>query len=115
VLLGGDLNILAGRPVGPQLDRHQVVLARLKAYGLVDCLERKRKPGPLEGCPRDLGDGCTHTLTKRVKGRTTAYQDDYLFASKWLAHRLETCEALPFTEDSPSDHTPIVATFGSLA
>jgi hypothetical protein len=28
-----------------------------------------------------------------------------------LAKRLQTCVAFPFTDDSPSDHTPIVAAF----
>jgi hypothetical protein len=112
LLLGGDLNILAGRPSGERLDRHQVVLARIAAYGLIDCLAAKREPGPLPGCPCGLGDGCTHSWTKRVKQHPeVAYQDDYLFASPWLAERLMSCIALPFTDDSPSDHAPIVATF----
>ena len=117
LILGGDLNILAGRPKGDHLDRHQVVLARIKAYGLVDCLEqalltRPESRGGLENCQCALGTGCTHTWTKLDPNRPTVpYQDDYLFASKALAKRLQTCEALPFTDDSPSDHTPIVATF----
>ncbi|MEX1265073.1 MAG: hypothetical protein WEE66_14265 [Actinomycetota bacterium] len=59
-----------------------------------------------------LGDDCTHTWTKLDPQRPTVpYQDDYLFASSALADRLESCRALPFTADSPSDHTPIVASF----
>jgi hypothetical protein len=117
LLLGGDLNILAGRPLGPHLDVHQVVLARIKAYGLVDCLEKAllaRTPprGGLPNCPCGLGDACTHTWTKLDPKRPTIpYQDDYLFASRALADRLTSCDALPFTENSPSDHAPIVATF----
>lgn len=112
VLLGGDLNILAGRPIGAQLDRHQVVLARIKAYGLIDCLAEKRSPGPLPGCPCELGDECTHTWTKLdPQHPAVAYQDDYLFASRKLADRLTSCRALPLAEDSPSDHAPIVATY----
>ena len=89
-----------------------MVLARIRAHGLVDCLEAKRPPGPLAGCECGLGDGCTHTWVKRVRGKDVPYQVDYLFASRWMANRLETCRALPFTDDSPSD-TPIVATFAS--
>jgi hypothetical protein len=117
LLLGGDLNILAGRPVGDHLDRHQVVLERIKAYGLVDCLEKtvlETTPprGGLEGCECGRGDDCTHTRTKFVTEHPTVpYQDDYLFASRALADRLENCHALPVNADSPSDHAPIIATF----
>jgi endonuclease/exonuclease/phosphatase family metal-dependent hydrolase len=112
LVLGGDLNILAGRPLGTQLDRHQAVLARIRAYGLIDCLEKKRPHGALDGCPCGLGDDCTHTWTKfDPRSPTVAYQDDYLFASRVLARRLTTCRALPIAADSPSDHAPIVATF----
>jgi hypothetical protein len=114
LILGGDLNILAGRPVGEQLDRHQVVLARIKAYGLIDCLERKREPGALAGCPCELGEGCTHTWTKYdARNPGVAYQDDYLFASRRLADQLRECRAVPVGPHLPSDHAPIVARFGA--
>jgi hypothetical protein len=119
LLLGGDLNILANpRRNDPARDRHLAVLSRIKAYGLVDCLEKsllERDPprGALQNCPCDLGEGCTHTQTKRVKGSLIPYQDDYLFASSSFAARLLSCGALPLTDDSPSDHAPIVATFQS--
>jgi hypothetical protein len=114
LLLGGDLNILSNpRPSDRARARHQNVLDRVAAYGLVDCLEAKRPWIALPGCPCGKGRGwCRHTWTKCVKGKDVAYQDDYLFASPRLAKRLETCVALAFTDDSPSDHTPIVATFG---
>jgi hypothetical protein len=118
LLLGGDLNILANpRQNDPVRDRHLAVLARIKTYGLVDCLESTiRREGnrwtPPADCPCGLGDGCTHTWTKRVRGSSVPYQDDYLFASPALGDRLESCYALPFTDASPSDHAPIVATFG---
>ena len=120
LLLGGDLNILAGRPAQAHLDRHQVVLERLRAYGLVNCLERslleRTSPrGGLSNCPCRIA-GCAHTWTFRDgRKRLSAipYQDDYLFASRRLAKRLVSCDALPFTEDSPSDHAPIVATFAA--
>jgi hypothetical protein len=112
LLLGGDLNILSNpRPSDPALARHRNVLDRIEAYGMVDCLEATRPRTALPECPCGMGRGCRHTWTKRVKGRAVAYQDDYLFASPMLAKRLQTCVALPFTDDSPSDHTPIIATF----
>jgi hypothetical protein len=117
LLLGGDLNILAGRPAGSYLDRYQVVLARIRAYGLIDCLEKSllaRVPprGGLLNCPCGLDDGCTHTWTKLDRQRPTIpYQDDYLFASPALANHLADCHALPFSDDLLSDHAPIVATF----
>jgi len=75
-------------------------------------LERTPPRGGLPDCPCGLGEACTHTWTKRDPQRpTTPYQDDYLSASRALADHLASCEALPFTEDSPSDHTPIAATF----
>jgi endonuclease/exonuclease/phosphatase family metal-dependent hydrolase len=111
LVLGGDLNILAGRPVRPQLDRHQVVLARLTAYGLVDCLAKMRQAGPLERCPCRMGTECTHTWTYRRGESLIPYQDDYLFASRALARRLQACRALDPPTFPHSDHAPIVATF----
>jgi hypothetical protein len=112
LLLGGDLNILSNpRPDDPVRARFRNVLDRIASYGLVDCLEAKRPWTALPECPCGKGRGCRHTWTKRVKGKPVAYQDDYLFASPMLARRLQTCVALPFTDDAPSDHTPIVAMF----
>ncbi len=53
LLLGGDLNVWTGRsvPGSAHLDRHQVVLERIKAYGLVDCLERMRPARTSRGLP----------------------------------------------------------------
>jgi endonuclease/exonuclease/phosphatase family metal-dependent hydrolase len=115
LLLGGDLNIWTGRsvPGAQHLDRHQVVIERVMAYGLIDCLLTMRPRGPLEGCPCQLGADCTHTWTKvdpRYPG--VAYQDDYLFASASMAKRLRKCVALDPREWSAySDHSPIVARF----
>lgn len=114
LLLGGDLNTWTGWEAdSPHLARDRVVLERIRAYGLVDCLEAKRPPGRLEGCPCSLGEGCTHTRTRldpRYPG--VPYQMDYLYASPALAERLASCEALSRDESpSPSDHYPIVAMF----
>jgi len=65
LLLGGDLNTWTGWKAGQHLDRDRVVLERIRAHGLVDCLGAKRRPGDLEGCPCALEGGCTHTRTRR--------------------------------------------------
>lgn len=114
LVLGGDLNTWTGWKAGSwHLKRDRVLLERIEAFGLVDCLEQTRPPGRLENCPCSFGEECTHTRT-RVDPRYPhiPYQMDYLFASRALAKRLTSCQAL----DSPSwrkrsDHFPIVATF----
>jgi hypothetical protein len=55
---------------------------------------------------------CRHTWTYRsTRNPTAKYQDDYLFASRALADRLEECDAPDFMDDWPSDHVPVVAAF----
>lgn len=114
LVLGGDLNTWTGWEAGSaHLARDRVVLDRIRAYGLVDCLEARRPPGRLAGCPCSLGEGCTHTRT-RIDPRypDVPYQMDYLFASPALSERLVSCRAFGHEEwPSPSDHFPIVATF----
>lgn len=112
LLLGGDLNTSTQWPQGPHLDGDRALLQRIKAYGLVDCLEQMREPGPLPNCTCVLEE-CTHTWT-RLDPNHPALQVDYLFASPALAKpkRLESCEALPPSEwQDFSDHAPIVTTF----
>jgi hypothetical protein len=113
LLLGGDLNTWTGWRPGPHLERDRVVLDRIRAFGLVDCLQAKRPPGPLKGCPCTSGLRCTHTRTRLDAGKPNVpYQMDYLFASAAMVERLVTCEALPHDRlPSPSDHFPILATF----
>ena len=114
LVLGGDLNTWTGwKAKSWALARDQVVFDRIRAYGLVDCLEQTREPGRLVNCPCSFGEECAHTRT-RVDPRYPhiPYQMDYLFASRELAKRLTNCQAL----DSPawrkrSDHFPIVAMF----
>lgn len=118
LLLGGDLNTLCTAPAGTaRLARDQGVLDRItRGFGLVDLLReslRLHEPrrGRLKGCTCSLGNACLHTRTYRMSGSRAPHQDDYLFASPALAHRLIRCTALPFTIDWPSDHVPIIATF----
>jgi endonuclease/exonuclease/phosphatase family metal-dependent hydrolase len=109
LLLGGDLNTSTQWPKGVHLDGDRALLERIKAYGLVDCLQEKRKPGRREcRCTLDI---CTHTET-RLDPTHPGLQVDYLFASPALAERpLTSCKALPRSEwQEYSDHAPIIAT-----
>jgi hypothetical protein len=120
LVLGGDLNILAGKP---SRSRGHLALERIKAYGLIDCLERALPPDryqdpgrrvDMDNCQCGLGEGCLHTRTHYNKAWPhIPYQDDYVFASPALAdaHRLVSCAALPVGPGSPSDHAPIVVMF----
>lgn len=117
LVIGGDLNILPTPPRSDGLDRSQVVMERIRAYGLEDCLQKARPPGPgpeAEWCTCGMGEECTHTRTFFWPDRPEVpYQDDYLFATKNLVkgHHLVSCEVLPVDANSPSDHAPVVAVF----
>jgi endonuclease/exonuclease/phosphatase family metal-dependent hydrolase len=114
VLIGGDLNTGTQWPAGDAfMVRDSNVLQRFEALGLIDCLAATRPPGRLEGCPCSLGDSCTHTRTRLDPRRPhVPYQVDYLWASRALAARLVSCQALATDEwFAISDHTPIVADF----
>lgn len=122
VLLGGDFNISTGFADPTAREQSRIVLERIKAYGLVDCLSewRKRKELPrMAGCRCD-DDDC-HTLTRLTPNKPgaelpwrkrTSPQVDYLFASNALAHRLSEVVELPPEEwERYSDHSPIIAKF----
>lgn len=122
VILGGDFNIsTAFEP--PAREWSRIVLERIEAYGLTDCLalwrENEALP-PLAGCPCDDAP-CRHTLTRLIPNKggsavpwrdRTPFQVDYLFASKSLANRLDEVIEIPPDEWEPySDHSPIIARF----
>jgi hypothetical protein len=123
LVLGGDLNILAGKPLRKKAHPGHQVLEEIKSYGLVDCLEVALPPDryqdrllkvDMDNCPCRLREGCTHTRTYYDRDRPhIPYQDDYLFASTALAgdERLISCVASRVGPGSPSDHAPIVAVF----
>ena len=110
VLVGGDLNASTQWTREDLRCRDRNVLERFEAYGLVDCLAMKKRE-PLVGCTCDLGDQCRHSWT-RLDATHPKLQVDYLFASRPLARKLDTCEALPPPEWADfSDHSPVIATF----
>jgi hypothetical protein len=123
VLLGGDFNVSTGLADASASERSGIVLDRIRACGLDDCLanwrEEKNLP-PMPGC-RCNDEPCRHTLTRLTpnKGESDVpwkqrdpIQVDYLFASKALADRLDEVVEIPPEEwEVYSDHSPIVAKF----
>ena len=123
VILGGDFNIGTSLEGAELRERSRVVLDRIRAYDLRDCLaawrEKENLPR-LAQCP--CGDNpCRHTLTRlipRIAGDTTPWQErtpyqvDYLFASNPLADRLEgVIETSPDEWERYSDHAPLIVRF----
>jgi endonuclease/exonuclease/phosphatase family metal-dependent hydrolase len=113
VVLGGDLN--GGTQAGEgdrHLARHRLVFERIKAFGLVDCLDAKLGENrPLPGCP--CGDAsCRHVQTHRHLRSSKPWQNDYVFASDRLATKLTACYAHDVDAAwALSDHCPVIAEF----
>lgn len=126
VLLGGDFNIGTGLADPSARERSRIVLDRIRAYGLVDCLatwHEKMKLPPMRSCRCD-DEPCRHTLTRLTPNRRDSdapwwerdpIQVDYLFASEALAKQLdEVVEISPDEWERYSDHRPVIARFRSL-
>lgn len=123
VLLGGDFNISTGLEDPSARERSRIVLHRIRAYGLVDCLaewRKEKKLPPIPGCRCD-DKPCRHTLTRLTPNRRgpavpwperDPIQVDYLFASEALANCIdEVIEISPDVWEGYGDHRPLVATF----
>ncbi len=121
VLLGGDFNTGTATEAEYR-ERDRIVLDRIAAYGLHDCLAEWREKNHLpvlEDCPCS-DDPCRHTMTRltpNLRGQDLPWQKrvskqvDYLFASESLANRLhEVIEIQPDEWEAYSDHRPIIAT-----
>jgi hypothetical protein len=86
-LIGGDLNITT-QWVGHQARYRYWELAtfdRIRAFGLVDCLDRYRAAGPLPGCGCLDGEACRHIRTQQHPRSARPWQNDYVFASRQAA------------------------------
>jgi hypothetical protein len=124
VLLGGDFNIGTGLADPSARRRSKIVLDRIEAYGLVDCLATWREKRDLPGIPGcSCGDDpCRHTVTRVAPTqkpgvpweKRNPVQVDYLFATETLAEELDDVVELPPEEwEMYSDHRPIIARFKS--
>jgi endonuclease/exonuclease/phosphatase family metal-dependent hydrolase len=112
VVVGGDLNCSSQLPP-PMRARHRTVFEHFTSLDLVDLtgLTAGSRPS-LNDCPCEE-QPCTHVHTFKRMGKVP-YQDDWLFASKRLAARVESV-VVHNGLDSPawnySDHAPIQAAF----
>ena len=116
IVLGGDLNITT-QWTGPQ-SRYRTweaaTFARVAAFGLVDCLDLYRAPGPLEGCGCVDRDDCRHIQTQRHRSSRRPWQNDYLFASAALTKSSALTQAYVYDSEvirDLGDHMPLVADF----
>lgn len=116
VLIAGDWNIgtwWKGEVDAKYARREGAALRLLEAYGFQDCLDRHLSAdrGRLADCPCEHGEGCRHVRTYRKSGSSSAYQDDYLFATKSLADRMPRAQVDPAWDWASlvSDHAPLIA------
>lgn len=93
VVLAGDLN------VSPQIEypdtrTHEVVIDRIKAFGMVDCLGKFHDD---------------YVQTHRARNSTKPWQDDWVFVSRHLEESLDSCEPMGNEETwALSDHCPVL-------
>jgi hypothetical protein len=118
-VVAGDLNITTQIAYDGQTqaetDGAAAVFARLRAWGLTDCLGQAfRGSGSPVGCTCPDGDACSHVQTFRLKNRpdSRATQLDYAFASPPMVSRLVRSRVVH--DDAAwqlSDHCPVVLEF----
>lgn len=116
VVLAGDLNLTtqvaySGQPRA-ETDGAAAAFARLRAWGLTDCVSHTRANRPrLADCSCPEGDACSHVQTFRLNNRVDSRptQLDYAFVSDSIASKLTGCRVVH--DDAAwrlSDHCPIV-------
>ena len=95
VVLAGDLNVTTQVAYEGQTqadtDGAKAVFARLRAWGLRDCLDRTfTGRSPLAGCTCPDANTCSHVQTFRLRNRVDSRptQLDYSFASPAMITRL---------------------------
>jgi exonuclease III len=119
LILGGDFNAYdqygdtsRGRSV---MRFWRDLWTRLDRLGLINLLHATRASRPgLDWCACGLADECWHVPTVRRMRRGRPAQCDYLFASRWFAERLQSCEVIDIMDPElvpASDHAPVTATF----
>ena len=87
IILGGDLNITT-QWVGDQRryrDWERVTFARIRAFGLEDCLDVSREiEGPWPACDCLDGAECRHIHTQAHRNSTRPWHNTYVYASTAL-------------------------------
>lgn len=119
VVVAGDFNITTQIAYEGQTqtdtDGAAAVFARLRAWGLTDCLNRTFTGSePMPGCTCGEGDACAHVQTFRLKNevKSRPTQLDYAFASQPLVPRLIRSQVIHDSEAwRLSDHCPLVLEF----
>lgn len=113
IILGGDLNITT-QWIGSE-SRYRAweacTFARMRAFGLVDCLDQMRAVGPLAGCDCEDGETCRHVHTQRHSRSNRPWQNDYVYASEALLNegQITRAEVLDAPElQLLSEHMPLI-------
>lgn len=119
VVIAGDLNITTQVAYEGQTDVDSdgaaAVFARLRSWGLRDCLERSfTARAPLAGCTCPDASTCSHVQTFRLKNRVDSRptQLDYAFASPSMVSWLTRSQVVH--DDAAwqlSDHCPVILDF----
>jgi endonuclease/exonuclease/phosphatase family metal-dependent hydrolase len=111
IILAGDLNLTTqwtGRDAR-YLPWHRTTLARIREFGLADCLDAHRGDGPLPGCGCADGPACRHIQTLFHSRSPRPWQNDYAFTSTALLPLVTS--ASPVNQAGLrrlSDHLPLV-------
>ncbi len=116
VVVAGDLNLTTQvayeKQTQAETDGAAAAFARLRAWGLTDCISHTRTSRPrLPNCSCSDGDNCSHVQTFRLGNRTSSRptQLDYAFISNSMTPKLKECRVV---HDEAawqlSDHCPIV-------
>jgi exonuclease III len=95
-VIGGDLNV--SPQIGyPDTRAHEVVIERMKAFGMIDCLGKFHDD---------------FVQTHRARNSTKPWQDDWMFVSRNLEKKVMGCDAAgDETIWEYSDHRPVIAEF----
>jgi hypothetical protein len=108
LVLAGDLNIWRGYGQEKWRRRYQTVFDRLEAYGLKLAGPHRTIEKPLEGCPCNAGNDCSHVRTYRHQHRksSTPYQNDFVFARGVQVGRCDALDEERYWKHS--DHCPLL-------
>ncbi len=103
VILGGDLN-LSTQLSSPWRAYQRNAFERIELFGLVN-LTAATAEAPLADCPCD-DHPCRHVQTQDHPRSRVPWQNDYLFATKALATRLDGCDVIQAEDEHGvrSDH-----------